>query len=263
MKIALGHPIFGITSKFTDDQKKFLSLLETDEFFENAVRTFRKGYDIPQGGFNPLAFSTYVRSPEFKKINNTNPSFVHKCFFFVWLYNLPITWSTTFSFIVIFGTAIPPNMPDYQPIEIQTDPEGVKILIREQISKVKGRSIISIEKYLKEHREELEKHLKVLPKEPKIGKQNIDIHKRILELKKTIVNGKSMTDPEIMEELIKESDTFPFSPAYEVLTTERNRAQKYIKKVLAKDWDKALLRMNTLTNANSSSSTILQKSPNT
>lgn len=203
---------------FTQDELKFLQLLEEDETFEKLIQIIRKVSNLP------LDPSTEKDDP--KKANFEYA--MHGGYWLTKIYGpIPIYWFQIFGDIILSGIATPPNRKFLPAIEVLTPEEvdnqgyAIAIVIRENLSIRQIKKFIEKSKVLKEE-------LKHLPNLPNIALKDLDIKKRMLQLKR---EGKK--DSEIASQLEEEyGDKLTFSPDYDIVSVLRNRFEKDKEKIL-------------------------------
>lgn len=106
MKIKIGHPKIKTDNNFSENDKKFIKLLETDESLEKTLNSLRKSVRIPLEGINLNS------KKSIKNIPTTDESLSRlwkAARGLLWYYNLPPRWENTAVSIILFNVATPPD----------------------------------------------------------------------------------------------------------------------------------------------------------
>lgn len=219
MKIAI---VESDKDKFTDDEYKYLQLLEEDEVFENYIFQARKLLDVPQEGYP----QGYVIPDEKKKTRKLHAITV----ILRGLYNLPRYWTIILSRIIYFGIASPYPREKLPHFYFESKNNTVSIHVSEKMS------LRELKKRIDLNGTELTTLLKTLPGLPKIKTENILVKKRILELKR-----EDRKDAEIALILEQEyGDRLTFSPEYYIISIERKRFENSLKSMINSNTERGI-----------------------
>ncbi len=227
IKIVTEHPnLKNIPGTFTEDELKYIKILEEDENLERDLRSARERCNLPPEGCNiDKPISKYNRQEVFNKIDWNQ--LIYNSYRFSLMFGLPTPlpeyWRQFFSNLILFNIALPMDKSQYLPVEIKANEKEVTIIIREKTSKR------ALKKYIDDS-DTLDHLLTTLPVTPTIGisLKGLGIKKRIMELKEV---GK--TDREIGEILSEEYEDLPFNPDYEIIAVERTRYKNCLDRLLS------------------------------
>lgn len=217
-------------NKFTKDEYKFLQLLEEDKVFEHIIIQSREVLKIPQEGFNiqngHKLTDNNSASREIRLIKITTA--------IRGLYNLPRNWLLILTGIIYFGVARADGRNRFPIVELSKDNDSLIIKVNENIS------IRELKKYIDLNGVQIKDILTTLPGLPQIKLENIQVKKRILELKR-----EGNKDTEIARKLEQEfGDKLSFSPEYYIISIERTRFEKSLEIILKKDVLRAEEKLN-------------------
>jgi len=186
-------------SKYSDIQLHALSLLEESEEFANEIAELRKRFKVPTGGFSVLLSKDgrILNNTEIADILNTARSWINQAVEdLIWLFDLPISWHGTLVGIVLFQSAIPPDIDEETtPISIEYSgvvglddvlkkaqqqlkhkPQGTKALSITVSEKISFKALIAD---LKKNKPLIDRYLSDLPSTPNFSRtKDLEIKKR-------------------------------------------------------------------------------------
>ena len=231
MRILTSHPAFKFSDAFSENELKFIYLLQNDDDIEWLVTNARIRSGIPAIGFNPDAtLDEYRKTNALSKINPERIS--EEALDLLKVYgNLPLSWVRTFIYILLFGLAAPPDHVTYPPIAVQESNGSLTITIKERIS------VREIKRYLDSYNN-LSKCLAKLPELPRLKKdfERLKLDRKILDLYAT-----GMTYKEVGESLDSSEVDFD-TDSYVTVGVMGDRARKYVARHVDADLKEMFVR---------------------
>lgn len=224
MKLLFDHlSLSGLKNKFTDDEKNYLVILYSDDFFNFSLKQSRLASNIPKDGLNlDIPIDAYHKSGTFAKINFDKV--IEEAQRLISSYNLPEYWLTTFASIIVFNFALVPEKANYKPIRVTLHNRKLVIEVNEKFN--------SVTSFIKQLQKDpiLKQALAELPMTPHIPGKEFEIKRRISELGQI---GKK--DKAILDELMRENqNSLPFAPDYTNINKYRHRMEGYIGRIMPK-----------------------------
>ncbi len=214
MNIIYSHPNLEEFEKIGEADKSYIELLVADDYFKFMIQAARKRGNIPIDGYDlSKSIDSYSKDHPFsaitvKEVFNFSKSMVHH-------FNLPPFWNPTFSFLILFNFAYPPDKKGYNPIKIEKENGKISIAIYENLPLSKIAAILNSN--------EFKNALGDLPVNPDKKRFEINHKKReIYELRK---DGKK--DEEILENFSPDVDK-------QKINTWYHRFEKYLGQVTPK-----------------------------
>jgi hypothetical protein len=211
--------------RFTKDERKFLLLLEEDDFFEKQVQQARIILGIPPEGYD----EDYRR----RRLNNEIPkdekwsmTQYQILYYLRTLYNVPRDWIIVFASIIHYGEAQAEGKDRIPSFVVEAIDDSIVIKISQKLS------IRDLKKKIDERSKELKLMIDNLPEIKQIKIENIEIKKKILQLRRE--GKKDAAIAKILE--VEYGENLPFSPEYYIISTQRSRFENNLREVLKKDY---------------------------
>ncbi len=206
-------------SKFSDDDRKWVELLEEDHFFDDFVTDLRKRAHIPQQGFSDPNEQRNLSIDDKKTIFERVELILS-----VYKQNA-IYWTSTITAIVLYGIATPPSNQKHPPIEIHGFYSEVHLIIRE------ASSVEDVINFLKENRAVLTDAMTHVPKPKRVKIDQVDI------MKDVITHEKAGDKPKAVAKFIEKEyeDKLLFTPTAKIIGDKKRRFMKDVDKLSGAD----------------------------
>ncbi len=221
MKIAVSHPKLHIEGSLTEQETKFLEILEEDKEGIETLKYFREKHGIPKDGFNLDKKPNYYEDVDSKLVLGVSRYWEHLKL----KYHLPDYWASTATNLFLFDIATPPDKTNKPPLEIRETESQLTIVVREALSKREFDKAI--------RKQNIGELLFKLPKTPAIGIEKLGFRKKLLKMKRS---GKNSIDIAIKAE----EETGNTKWVAEMVDSYNKRFEECIDNLQSKQWKKFL-----------------------